>query len=270
MKIKVACIQMGAGSDFNQNLKQSFKMAHLAVHKGAQMIAYPETFLHRGKSSSYRDIAEKTEHVIHKFQHMACMSRVPILLGSILEKSKKPGRYFSASLLISDKGRIIAKYRKIHLFDVKTPGRLNFRESEKIDSGSSVESASLFGIRFGFSICYDLRFPELFRKLALGGAEVVFVPANFVHETGKAHWHALLRSRAIENQIFIVAPAQIGKNPSTHVKSYGHSLIIDPWGKVLAEGSEGKPEVVVAEIDTARVQRLRREFPVLSHLKLKN
>lgn len=268
MKIKIACIQFNAGNDFKKNLKHSFELAHAAVHKGAHMIAYPETFLHRGGASHFKEVADDTERVIHKFQHMACMSRVPILLGSILEKSKKRGRYFTSSLLISDKGQIIAKYRKLHLFDVKTPGRLSFHESDKIDPGTTVESVSLFGIQFGFAICYDVRFPELFRKLALAGAEVIFVPSNFVHETGKAHWHSLLRSRAIENQVFIVAPAQVGKNPVTHVQSYGHSLIVDPWGKILREGSGSRPEVVVAEIDTAEAHELRRTFPVLSHTRI--
>jgi len=264
MKIKIACVQINAGSDFNKNLKQSFKMAHEAVHHGAQVIAYPETFLHRGSAAKMKDVADKTERVIHKFQHMACMSRVPILLGSILEKSKKPNRYFTTSLMISDKGQVAARYRKLHLFDVNTPGRLHFHESEKIDPGASVESAVLFGIHFGFTICYDLRFPELYRKLAISGAQVIFVPSNFVHETGKAHWHALLRSRAIENQAYIVAPAQVGRNPATSVRSYGHSLIVDPWGKVLREGSESKSEVTVAEIDTGHVQKLRSQFPVLA------
>ncbi len=269
MKIRVACIQMNAGSDFDKNLKQSFALVHQAMHKGAQMILYPETFLHRGSSSQFHEIAEKTEHVIHKFQHMACMSRVPILLGSILEKGKRQNRYFSTSLLISDKGYIVGRYRKLHLFDVKTPGRLNFQESEKIDSGSSVVSATLFGIHFGFSICYDLRFPELYRKLACSGAQVMLVPSNFVYETGKAHWYILLRSRAIENQAYVIAPAQVGRNPTTRVQSYGHSLIVDPWGKILAEGSESKSEVVVADIDTDRVQKLRSHFPVLKHSRLK-
>ena len=121
------------------------------------------------------------------------------------------------------------------------------------------------GVCVGFAICFDLRFSEHFRKLAKRGAEVIFVPSNFLHETGKAHWHTLLRTRAIENQVFIVAPAQVGMNLSTRSKSYGHSLIVDPWGKILAEGSGSKTEAVVADLDLDYLRALRRRFPLLKN-----
>ncbi len=263
MKIKIACIQTASGENFEHNLKESIRLAREAHQKGAQIIAFPETFLFRGRPLAYSQIVKKTEQVLHKFQHIACMSRIPILLGSILEKSREAHRYFNTSLFISDHGHIISRYRKIHLFDVKTPGKFKVKESRYFVPGKSVVTADLWGIRFGFSICYDLRFPEQFRSLAKKSAEIIFVPSNFLYETGKAHWHVLLRARAIENQAFVVAPAQVGVHPGLQCKTFGHSLIIDPWGKILAEGSGSKSEVVVAEINLDLVKKLRRDFPVL-------
>ncbi|MBI4388458.1 MAG: carbon-nitrogen hydrolase family protein [Candidatus Omnitrophica bacterium] len=264
MKIKVACIQMNATKNFGQNLDQAIRLARVAEHQGAQVIAFPEVFLYRGSPSQYKAIAQKSEKVIHKFQHIACLTRIPILLGSILERSNHPGKYFNTSLFISEHGQIIAKYRKKHLFDVKTPEKLSVSESKWMIPGKSLIIASLFGVKWGFSICNELRFPQDFRELANRGAEVIFVPSNFLYETGKAHWHILLRSRAIENQAFIVAPAQVGTHPALKHKSFGHSLIVDPWGKVLAEGSSSKSEVVLATLDFNILRQLRRNFPVLN------
>ena len=264
MKIRMACVQMSANDDFEHNLHQAIALAHEAHQKGAELIAFPEMFLYRGSASCYPKTLKETEHVIHKFQHMACMGRVPILLGSILERSKQKSHYFNTSIFISDKGRLLSHYQKIHLFDVKTPGKRKFTESKYFLSGKSAPVVSHSGIRFGFSVCFDLRFPEQFRSLAMRGAQVIFVPSNFLQETGKAHWHVLLRARAIENQVFIVAPAQVGRNPETGHKSFGHSLIVDPWGKVLAEGSGDKPEIVIAELDLALIRKLRQDFHVLA------
>ena len=199
MKLKIGCIQLNASDDFERNLKQAIRLAREAHHAGAELIAFPEMFLFRGRPVRYREIAEKTEKVIHKFQHMACMSRIPILLGSILERTSRTGRYFNTSLFISDHGHLVGKYRKIHLFDVKTPAKLDVKESRFFLPGKAAVTTSLLGTRFGFAVCYDLRFPELFRYLTRAGAEIIFVPSNFLHETGKAHWHVLLRARAIEN-----------------------------------------------------------------------
>ncbi len=265
MKLTVGCVQINATSDFDRNLKKSIVLAHTAFHKGAQLIAFPEAFLHRGRPSSYKKVAEETDRVIHKFQHIACLSRTGILLGSILEKSAQRNRFYNTSLFISDHGRIAARYRKIHLFDVETPGRLSVRESKYILPGQSTAVMGWNGIKFGFSICYDLRFPEQFRRLVKQGAEVIFVPSNFLSETGKAHWHVLLRARAIENQVYIVAPAQVGLHLGLKHKAFGHSLIVDPWGKILAEGSGQREEAIIAEINIDYLKDLRKKFPVLMH-----
>ena len=268
MKIRIACIQMDAGDQFDRNLHQAFQLGHQASGLKADLIAYPETFLFRGAASRNAEAAKHTKAVLHKFQHLACMGRVPILLGSVLEKSNRRGKYYNTSLLISNAGQLVATYRKIHLFDVKTPHNLKVSESRHILPGHAAVTVEQLGVQFGLTVCYDVRFPELFRNLALRGAEVIFVPANFVQETGRAHWHTLLRARAIENLVYIVAPAQVGKNPATGVRSFGHSLIIDPWGDILAEGSGHRREVVSAVIDTGKVQKLRRSFPVLKHSRL--
>lgn len=265
MKIRIACIQMDARDQLERNLHQAFQLGHHASGLKAGLIAYPETFLFRGAAARNAEVAARTKAVLHKFQHLACMAQVPILMGSILEKSRQRGKYYNTSLLISETGQLIGAYRKIHLFDVKTPKNLSLSESRYIVPGRAAVTANLLGIRCGLTVCYDVRFPELFRHLAMKGAEVIFVPANFVQETGRAHWHTLLRARAIENLVYIVAPAQVGKNPATGVKSYGHSLIIDPWGEILAEGSGDRREVISAVIDTDKVHQLRRSFPVLQH-----
>jgi len=220
-------------------------------------------FMFRGSPQKYKAMAAQSKHEIHKFRQMACLSRVPMLLGSLLEKARKPKKYYNTSLLISHEGKEIARYRKIHLFDVSTPNHQKIHESKDFLPGKQTVTASLLGTCFGLSVCYDLRFPEMFRQLVRKGAEVIFVPANFLHETGKAHWHTLLRARAIENQVYIVAPAQVGTHPATKQKSYGHSLIIDPWGSILAEGSGGVAEVISASLNFDALRRLRKQFPVL-------
>jgi deaminated glutathione amidase len=244
------------------NLKNAIALAHEAFHRGAEIIAFPEMFLYRGSPASYRDIAKKTENVIHKFQHIACLNKIGILLGSFLERSSRPKHYFNTSLFISPRGELAAKYRKIHLFDVETPKKTVVQESRHLLPGRSLACAEVSGVQFGFTICFDLRFPEQFRELARRGAEVIFVPSNFLYETGKAHWHVLLRARAIENQCLIVAPAQTGRNRHTGERSFGHSLLVGPWGDILAEGSGGKSEVVLAEIDMDFLRDLRKKFPV--------
>lgn len=262
-KIRISCVQTNAGENFEKNLKFAIHAAWEAHHEGAQIIAYPEMFLYRGPASRYSEIAEKMNQAIHKFQHMACMSRVPILLGSILEKSEKKNRYYNTSLLISNHGRIIAAYRKIHLFDVETPGKTKVKESKFFLAGKRIVSASLLDVHFGLSICFDLRFPDLYQKLRKKGAQVLFVPSNFLKETGQAHWHSLLRARAIENQAYVVAPAQVGHHSGILKSSYGHSLVINPWGEILAEAKGEKAQIITANLDFSAQERIRKRFPIM-------
>ena len=261
--LKVACIQTVAGSNFVQNLERAIALAYESEQAKVDLIAFPEMFLYRGSPDLYPEIAHESNRVIHKFPHIAKLSGVSILLGSILEKSSQPKKYHNTSFFISRSGAILSKYRKIHLFDVKTPNKTTVQESKWIAPGRSIVLSDDEGIRFGLSICFDLRFPNHYQALVRRGAQVIFVPSNFLRETGRAHWHALLRARAIENQAFVIAPAQAGANPDSGQKSFGHSMIVNPWGEVLAEAGGLRSEVVVANLDLNSQLVLRRSFPVI-------
>lgn len=265
--MRVSCIQNNAGKDLSSNLSRISHLVAQAARKKPSLIALPETCVWRGPSEELRPIAEMAPRLLKDFRSMAFKHRIAILVGSLMESRKGAGKFFNTSYLINRGGEIAAIYRKIHLFDIKLSGRVDIRESRHIQAGDRIVTAKLGGIKAGLSICYDLRFPELYRCLVDRGAQLAFVPANFTYETGKAHWECLLRARAIENQMFIIAPAQAGINPGNKVRSFGTSLIIDPWGNVLARGSLTKEAVITADLDFKGQSKLRRQFPVLRHRK---
>ena len=171
---------------------------------------------------------------------------------------------FNRSVLIGPDGHVVASYDKLHLFDVTLPNGHRYEESAQAVAGANPVLARLPFAALGLTICYDLRFPQLYRDLALAGAELLLVPSAFTRPTGEAHWHTLLAARAIENAAFVVAPAQCGVHPGGR-ETYGHSIILDPWGKVLAEADGEHPGVITAVIDTARVAEVRAQLPVLAH-----
>jgi predicted amidohydrolase len=179
-----------------------------------------------------------------------------------LESSSEPGKFFNTSVVLAPSGEIVATYRKIHLFDVNVPGAIVHRESDVIAPGDEMVVARLEGIALGLSICFDLRFPELYRALALAGADVIAIPAAFNAVTGRAHWETLVRARAIENHAFVIAAAQAGTT-SEGIATYGHSLIVDPWGETLAESTSDRPEVLVATLDLSEVGRRRTQIAVM-------
>ena len=221
-------------------------------------------FFWRGPSRQLSKIASQvTPLVIDEFQKWARQNKTAVLLGSILEPAPG-GKFYNTSLLISEYGKIAARYRKIHLFDNRLKN-VKSRESRHIARGHKIVTGKVWGIRAGLTVCYDLRFPELFRQLVRKGARVIFVPSNFTFETGKAHWEILLRARAIENLAFIAAPAHTGTHPSTGIRRFGTSLIIDPWGEILQKGSLSREQILIADLDLARQTALRKVFPVLSH-----
>ena len=187
-----------------------------------------------------------------------------VLGGSILEASG--GRVYNTSLLFDRSGEQVARYRKIHLFDVDLPGVSPVRESDTYAPGDEIVTTETEFGRVGLSICYDLRFPELYRSMMARGARVLFVPANFQHSTGSAHWEVLLRARAIENQAYVLAPAQGGRHTDQRV-TYGHALVVDPWGLVVARASEGEG-LALAEVDPELLARVRRNLPALRHRRL--
>ncbi|MER3450558.1 MAG: hydrolase, partial [Chloroflexota bacterium] len=236
--LTVGLVQVNSRADKAQNLAKVERFVAEAARLGAQLVALPEYVTYLGPKEAYPEVAEPIPGpTTERFAVLARCYGIYLLGGSILELSEEPGRYYNTSTLFDPEGRLIARYRKIHLFDVALTGEVAFRESEFIRPGSEVVTAAVFGRTVGLSICYDLRFPELYRALADAGAELIFVPAAFTMFTGKDHWEVLLRARAIENQCFVVAPAQVGRfEPNGW--SYGRSLVVDPWGLVIARSSD--------------------------------
>jgi deaminated glutathione amidase len=188
---------------------------------------------------------------------------IHLVAGSIAERDAASGRLHNASLCFDAHGERVAVYRKIHMFDVEVGG-VSYRESEHEDAGQQIVVAPAGDVSLGLTVCYDLRFPELYRILALQGANVITVPSAFTEVTGRDHWHVLLRARAIENQLFVVAANQAGDAPP-HYRSYGHSLIADPWGNVLAEAPGEEECFVAADLDLGELERIRAELPALQN-----
>jgi len=268
-RIRVACLQYGAGNCWQQNLDNVLLLTARALKKSPHLVALPENFIWRGEASSIGRVSrESSAEVLAIFQKLAKRSGTAFLLGSMLEPSKNHRKHYNTSYLISPEGRVLAKYRKIHLFDIGMHAGLRVKESRHIAPGKKVVFGKLWGVKFGLTICYDLRFPEIYRRLAFSGCRVVFVPANFTRETGRAHWDLLLRARAIENQMFVVAPAQTGINPESKIPSFGNSRIIDSWGRILAKAGDGNNHILFAEMKLGEQTKLRSHFPVLQHRRL--
>ncbi len=262
--LTVGLVQLNSRADKAENLSKVEKFVAEAARLGARLVALPEYVSYLGPKEAYPQVAEPIPGpTAERFAALARRHGIYLLGGSILEVSEEPGRYYNTSTLFDPEGNLIACYRKIHLFDVAIGGDVVFRESEFIKPGSEVVTAAVFGRTVGLSICYDVRFPELYRALAEAGAELIFVPAAFTMFTGKDHWEVLLRARAIENQCFVVAPAQVGRfEPNGW--NYGRSLVVDPWGLVVAQASDAEG-VVLARLDLGLVARVRRELPALAH-----
>lgn len=243
-----AAIQMNSQGDKNQNLDMAEQYLLEAVDKQAKLVVFPECMDYCGLD--YAGNAESTLEsslAFLRLSQIAREKRVWVHCGSIHEKSKDPKKPYNTSMLIGPDGELHTYYRKLHLFDVNIENGPHIKESSKVTPGSSpvVYDTSEIGT-IGFSICYDIRFPELYRMLCLNGAEVLCIPASFAYETGKSHWEALLRARAIEEGCYVIAAGQIGQKAA--MNTYGHSLIIDPWGRVLAEAGD-ESHVIVAEVD---------------------
>jgi predicted amidohydrolase len=263
-----AAVQMRTGADLDANLARARALVSDAAERGARLIALPEVFAWRGPRA---DEAAATTPIPGRVSDSLCRlaAELAVVLvgGSFLERAPDAGKSYNTSLLIGPDGTILARYRKIHLFDVDLPGEVSVRESETRAYGTEVVSAATTLGTVGLSICYDLRFPELYRRLAHAGATIIAVPSAFTFYTGAAHWEPLLRARAIENQAYVIAPNQAGRSPQGF-PDYGHSMIVDPWGTVLACADADGEQVVVAEIDPERVARVRRDMPCQLHAVL--
>jgi deaminated glutathione amidase len=267
---KVAAVQMCSGDDVAANLATIDRLLGEAAAAGCSLAVLPENTAFVGKDDRAKlAVAEPPgDGPIQAFLGEAARRhRISIIAGSLPLIADTPARCYGAAVMFADDGTVAGTYRKIHLFDVDIrEGGERYRESAYCQPGEDVVTvAHAVGI-IGLTICYDLRFPELYRRLAREGATVFCVPAAFTEATGRAHWDVLLRARAIENLSWVVAAAQFGTHPNGR-RTYGHSMIVDPWGRVVSALAEGEG-IVVAELDQRQTARLRQEFPVLDHRRL--
>ncbi len=264
-KLRVACVQPSSGQDMDENLRNACELVRAAEGDGARLIALPENVAlmdHRVEEVQTQ-AAELDEHpAILAFAEVARETGAWIVAGSVGALAPD-GRVVNCSALLDGDGAIAARYDKIHMFDVDLPNGEVYRESEYFHPGDNAVVAETPWGGLGMSVCYDLRFPQLYRALAHGGAHIVSIPAAFTKVTGEAVWHVLNRARAIESAAFVISPCMWGSH-SDERKTFGHSLIIDPWGTVLADAGEGVG-YVTAEIDLAEVAKARAAIPALRH-----
>jgi predicted amidohydrolase len=261
-------IQTSASADSARNLAEAERLVEGAAGRGARLVALPELFVWRGPVSDELAHAEAIPGRTSEFlSAVARRLSIWLVAGSILERGDGGTKCFNTCLMFAPDGVLLARYRKIHLFDVSIEGEVSACESRTRQPGSEPVCVDTELGRVGLAVCYDLRFPELFRRLADAGAEIVVMPSAFTAPTGRAHWHALIRARAIENQCYFIAPNQYG--PTQHgFDNFGHSLIVDPWGSILAEGGENEQAAVSAKLSAARLDEVRRSLPSLRHRRL--
>ena len=267
-----ACIQFTAGPDPEPNLHQVTELVRRARDAGADLIMTPEAsnLIESGRRRRDKARREADDPFLAGMRELARELGAWLLLGSlVIDPTGEPGaadgetRLANRSFLLDATGAIVTRYDKIHMFDIDLPDGESYRESNAYRPGGQTVVAETPWGRLGMSVCYDLRFPHLYRALAQAGADFLTVPSVFTVPTGRAHWHVLLRARAIENGCFVFAPAQWGEHAAGR-KSYGHSLIVDPWGEVLADGGE-EVGIITARIDSARVAKVRGSVPSLTH-----
>jgi deaminated glutathione amidase len=262
-KIRAAAIQMSSTPDKRENREMAEALIGEAVSAGAELVALPELWSCHGLDEVYRENAEPIPGPTTEFLgNLARELGIYLLGGSILEGESGMRRLSNTSTFFDPSGELAAIYRKIHLFDVKVSDR-EYLESVNIAPGNEIVTAKAGAATLGLSVCYDVRFPELYRLLALRGAEILAVPAAFTLQTGKDHWELLLRARAVENQAFVVAPAQWGQKADGRW-TYGRSMIVDPWGIVLATCPD-RDGYILATLDLDYLDRFRAEFPALAN-----
>lgn len=267
---QAAAIQMSAGPVRAENEARALSLLDRASETGAKLLGLPEMWEHVGPAAQKREFAGTLEGPqLARVRELCARRSVWCLAGSIAERSAD-GRVHNTAVLIGPRGGIAASYRKLHLFDVDIPDGARYRESEAVapgDSAPPVVELTGLGVRIGLSVCYDLRFPELYRRLGEQGADILAVPAAFTAYTGRAHWEVLLRARAVENQAYVFAPAQVGRiGPAQdNRQAYGHALIVDPWGEVVADGGGSGDGFAIGRIDPARIAQVRRDLPSLRH-----
>lgn len=263
-----AAVQLTSTSDAEANWSSARTLIERAAGYGARLVATPENTNFLGPHKKKVELAEPIDGpTCGRFSQLAAQHSIYLLLGSFNERGDEH-RCYNTSVLFGPTGGVIGVYRKMHLFDVDVSPEVRFKESATIIPGEDLVTVQTELATLGLSVCYDLRFPELYQRLVQEGAQLLTVPSAFTLMTGKDHWYALLRARAIECQSYLIAPAQVGKHDDEGLRhSYGHSLIIDPWGQVVATASEGEG-LALAEIDLEKVERTRAAMPVESHRRL--
>lgn len=260
-----AAIQMTSLPDLEKNLVQAEELIELAVRQGAELVTLPENFSFLGEEANKIAIAAAIAQESEKFLKTMAQRFQVTILGGGFPVPVDSGKVYNTALLIDPSGQELACYQKVHLFDVNLPDGNTYRESNTVMAGTAlpqVYPSKELGT-LGLSVCYDVRFPELYRYMAHKGADILFVPAAFTAYTGKDHWQVLLQARAIENTCYVIAPAQTGQHYALR-QSHGHAMIVDPWGVILADAGD-EPGVAIAEIDPARLEQIRRQMPSLQH-----
>jgi deaminated glutathione amidase len=261
--MRAAAVQMDSNAERERNLANAETLVRAAAADGAALVVLPERFDLRGTPADYERFADE-ERVSAWASALASELRIDLIAGSTSERREGHDKLSNTSLHFGPDGQAKARYRKVHLFDV-TVGETEYRESDSDEPGAElVVSEAADGTKVGLSVCYDVRFPELYRILALEGARILTVPANFTRTTGEAHWEVLLRARAIENQAFVVAPAQAGEYPPG-MPAYGNSMIVDPWGEILARAPGEGETFVAADLDFDRLSDVRAKLPSLQN-----
>lgn len=261
--MRAAVIQLNSNDDLARNLAIAASQVAAAADAGATLVALPEKWSLLGEGKALQRLAEPLDGpAINAAREWARSLRIHLLAGSVAERVPGDEKVSNTSLLIDSDGEIQATYRKIHMFDVDVGG-VSYRESEHERPGSKIVAADVAGVELGMTVCYDLRFPELFSALAAKGARIITVPSAFTTTTGRDHWEILLRARAIESQAFVLAPNQVGTAPPSY-DSWGHSMIVDPWGVILASVDGGDEGIAVADLDLDRQAEIRAELPSLA------
>ena len=265
MKMTIGLSQMNSRDDKQENLVAAEKSIKELAAKGAKLIMLPEHFNFIGPESLRRENAEPLEEspCLDRMRTLAAQLKVYVHIGSYLER--EGSRFFNTGVVFDDNGERIAKYRKIHLFDVEIPGGKSYRESDIISPGNEIVTFAIGDFRFGMATCYDLRFPELFRRLGGLGTDVILLPAAFTLQTGRDHWELLLRARAVENLCWVAAAGQWGSSPPDHL-TFGRSMVVNPWGLVVSQAQDGI-STITAELDLETLHATRTRFPVHKHIR---
>ena len=261
--MRAAAAQLNATADLDANLAAAERVVRAAAADGAELVVLPEKWSLLGSGEVLQEFAEPLDGpVVAAARSWARDLGILLVAGSVSERVAGRELLSNTSLLIDAAGEIAAVYRKIHMFDVDVDG-VSYRESANEQPGEEVVTAAAGGLELGLSVCYDLRFPEIYRIMALRGAQAITVPAAFTAFTGRDHWEVLLRARAIENQLFVIAAGQFGEAPP-HFNSWGHSMIVDPWGRVLDVLDDGEGHAI-ADLDLAEIEQVRARVPALAN-----